>query len=221
MAALTTKLKALQKKSLEQGRWPLVAAITALLAEESSLDAQINVVGAMHEVHLLPNSLQPYWTAWRSAEVIDLWVTRCLERLAQTDSDYWALVGLLQLPMSALQKPLAAAGYTLLFIRYASTYKDGQWLIATFGKHSVGSRVVAPMLEIGWDADDHVNEATRYRAVVLKEDALDPGYAAQGSGSYFMRAKLPYGCWRIHDESFEIKTDWLVPKSDTLLRDYP
>jgi len=217
-----SKLKAARKKALEKGHWVLVSALDTLLTDTTSLDARINVTGAMHEVGLLSNSLAPYWTEWRSNdEESKAWAERCLTRLHDHDADYWALAALLAVPLDFVKQSLQQRGYKLLSIRFASTYKQPEWSIATFaGKHQ--DRSLVPVIEVGWDNEGFVIEASRWRAVILNEQQVIEGsLIGKGSGSYYMRAKLPYGCWRIADEPLELKEEWLVPKEKTLLADYP
>ena len=222
MPMTESKLKNARKKAAGKGQWALVAAFDSLLLDVASLDARINVLGAMQEVGLLSNSLAPYWAAWRSTPAeMDAWASRCLDRLQSVDTDYWALSALVGLPLESVSKALAQRAYPLMGIRFASSYKDGEWLIATFAGKA-GDTVLAPVIEIGWGSDQTVNEATRWRAVILKEPREVSGsLVGSGSGSYFMRAKLPYGCWRIHDEPFELKEDWVVNRAETPLADYP
>jgi hypothetical protein len=220
MTTLNRKVRALQKKSAEKGHWAVAATAIQLLADESSLDARINLVGSMHEVGLLKNSLQPYWTAGRDAGSVGEWTQRCVDRLRQSDHDYWALAGLLGLPMSEAKSALAAGGYKLVVVRYAESYKQERWHIATFCG-SLFDATMAPVIEVGWSDDREVVEASRWRAVILEEQAeVDGGLAGKGFGSYYMRASLPYGCWRIHEDTFEVKADWVVSKSKTILHDY-
>lgn len=222
MAITETKLKAARKKAAEKGHWALAAAMDSLLLDPAGVDARINVLGAMHEVGLLANSLAPYWNDWRSAEADQgLWTGRCLDRLQDGDADYWAVAGLLAMPLTAVTSALVQRSYELVCIRYANTYRDGGWHIATFvGRHQ--GRVMAPVIELGWDDEQNLVEASRWRAVILEEEAdAGGGMKWRGSGSYFLRAKLPYGCWRVHDEPFAVKDEWLVPKAETALADYP
>lgn len=222
MASLESKLKILQKKSIQKGHWPVVASVANLQLATESVDTKINLVGAMHEVGLLSNSLAPYWAAWRSTtNEADAWASRCIDRLHVTDSDYWAAAGLLNLPLTSIKNALASRGYELLAIRFAESFKEGRWHIATFcGAHN--DAVISPVVEIGWSKANLINEVTRWRAVVLKEQSMSSGsLVGRGFGSYYIRAKLPYGCWRIHEDSFELKQDWIVPKSQTPMADYP
>lgn len=216
------KLKAARKKGIEKGHWSVVAALDSLLLDPTSLDARINVVGAMHEVGTLSNSLKPYWEAWRSSPPeIEHWVDCCFDRLRESDTDYWAIAALLGVPLSAISRSLQERKYKLLGVRFAESYKEGRWHIATFaGKHQ--GTIIAPVLEAGWSADETINEVSRWRAVILNTQTETSGsLIGHGSGSYFMRAKLPYGCWRTHDETFSLKAEWIVSKSQTALANYP
>ena len=226
MPSIAAKLKTLQKKSAEKGHWQVVSTASALMLDETSLDARINLVGSLHEVGLLSNSLEPYWSVWRLNHDDELmWIGRCLDRLHSSDADYWALAGLLGVGVQPLRECLASRGYKLLNVRFADSYKDGRWQIGTFClKHNPNpeiSRAISPVLELGW-SDGCVSEAGRWRAVILDEQRqLANGLVGRGSGSYFMRAKLPYGCWRIHHENLEMKDEWLVPLHETPFADYP
>jgi hypothetical protein len=223
MPSITTKLKPLLKKSVEKGHWQVVATATALMSDEESLDARINLVGSLHEVGLLSNSLEPYWSAWRSSAEDELmWIGRCLDRLASADADYWALAGLLGVGLQPLRECLATRRYKLLNVRFAESHKDGRWQIGTFclNYNPEISRTILPVLELGW-SEGALCEAGRWRAVILDEQRqLPDGLVGRGSGSYFMRAKLPYGCWRVHHDTLEFKDEWLIPLRDTPFADY-
>ena len=223
MPSITAKLKPLLKKSVEKGHWQVVATATALMSDEESLDARINLVGSLHEVGLLSNSLEPYWSAWRSSAEDELmWIGRCLDRLASADADYWALAGLLGVRLQPLRECLAARRYKLLNVRFAESHKDGRWQIGTFclNYNPEISRTISPVLELGW-SEGALSEAGRWRAVILDEQRqLPDGLVGRGSGSYFMRAKLPYGCWRVHHDTLEFKDEWLIPLRDTPFADY-
>lgn len=223
MPSITAKLKPLLKKSVEKGHWQVVATATALMSDEESLDARINLVGSLHEVGLLSNSLEPYWSAWRSSAEDELmWIGRCLDRLASADADYWALAGLLGVRLQPLRECLATRRYKLLNVRFAESHKDGRWQIGTFClKYNPEiSRTISPVLELGW-SEGALSEAGRWRAVILDEQRqLPDGLVGRGSGSYFMRAKLPYGCWRVHHDTLEFKDEWLIPLRDTPFADY-
>src|SRR5689334_16911564 len=90
---VTKKLQEAHTKAIAAGHWALAAACGGALADESSLDHQINVVGAMHEVGQLRNRIAPFWQSWRVDEVA--WTGRCVERLTGSDYDFWAIAALL------------------------------------------------------------------------------------------------------------------------------
>ena len=151
-----------------------------------------------------------------------MWIGRCLDRLASADADYWALAGLLGVRLQPLRECLAARRYKLLNVRFAESHKDGRWQIGTFClKYNPEiSRTISPVLELGW-SEGALSEAGRWRAVILDEQRqLPDGLVGRGSGSYFMRAKLPYGCWRVHHDTLEFKDEWLIPLRDTPFADY-
>ena len=151
-----------------------------------------------------------------------MWIGRCLDRLASADADYWALAGLLGVRLQPLRECLATRRYKLLNVRFAESHKDGRWQIGTFclNYNPEISRTILPVLELGW-SEGALSEAGRWRAVILDEQRqLPDGLVGRGSGSYFMRAKLPYGCWRVHHDTLEFKDEWLIPLRDTPFSDY-
>src|SRR2546426_10786095 len=79
------RLQDLQSKSAQDGRWPVAAAAAVALADEASLDNQINVVGELHESGMLRNQVAPFWQAWRKSE--PSWGARCLEQVARGARD--------------------------------------------------------------------------------------------------------------------------------------
>jgi hypothetical protein len=77
------------------------------------------------------------------------------------------------------------------------------------------------VVEIGWGTENTVVEASRWRAVILNEQREDSGFlTGTGTGSYFLRARLPYGCWRVLNETFTLQPEWTVKKSETPFADY-
>jgi hypothetical protein len=221
MISISKKLISLHSRATEKGQWPLACAISVALRDESGLDNQINVIGAMQEAGCLRNSLQPFWDAWRSDTAVRAWASRCIERLRSMDTDYWALAGLLGLPLSAIRASLTEASYRLLSIRFAQSFKENERHIAVFCLSQFDA-VISPVLEIGWDSvTGEVVDAARWRAVLLeRQTILNGNLVGCGDGSYFMRAGLPYGIWRIHETVFELSADHLVERSRTLLADY-
>jgi len=218
-AALKKSLGALVTKSRAAGRWPVVAAGQAVLAEPLSLDCQINLLGAMHEVWLLKNSLAPYWKAWRTDAAG--WARRCLERLSSSDHDYWALAALLGLGIEQVREVLEPSGYTLESLRWAQARDDAKVHIATLRRADGGDdRLWSGVLELGWDTKSGVlTDVARWRAVMLDELVHEGGNAlGRGQGTFFLRAVLPYGTCRAESGLFELRSEWAVPVEKSLLR---
>jgi hypothetical protein len=222
MTAFTNRLRKLHEKAVERGQWPLACALTSALADAAHVDNHINVIGAMHEAGLLRNSLEPLWTTWRSEPDAGTWLRRCLERLVASDTDYWALSGLLGTYIPALRKGLTGIGFQLLSIRLAQSPKDGDAHIATYClKHS--DRIISAVLEIGWNpSSGEVVDTSRWRAVILdRQSTQDGNLIGEGSGSYFMRARLPYGSWRILHSEFSLRSESVVSRDQTMLKGEP
>ena len=220
--AKTDVLEKARAKAVDNGHWALAAALHSLQSTPNDIDARINVVGAMHEVGLLRNSLEPYWRRWRgTATDLDLWVARCLDRIRGNDRDYWAIAALLNIQIDALVTPLRQRGYNLLSVRFADTFEHGRLHIATIAGLATGN-AVAPVLELGWDESQAVVDAARWRAVILVErEDVDGSIIGQGSGSFLYRATLPYGCWRLHHHDYVVKREWVVPAVGTAFADFP
>jgi hypothetical protein len=221
MPTISDRLRTLQAKAVEKGQWPLACALEKALSDDCNVDHRINVIGAMHEVGLLRNSLQPLWTTWRFSADGPAWARRCLERLLSSDHDYWAVAGLLGLSLSVLKTALSHSSVRLLSIRLAHSYKANDRHIAVLGvNHS--DRVISPVLEVGWDTvTAEVVDMARWRAVVLERQEIQgANLIGHGSGSYFLRANLPYGSWRIVDDTFCLGAESSIPHEKTLFADY-
>jgi hypothetical protein len=217
------RLQALQAKAVQEGRWPVAATAALALADESNLDHQINVVGAMHESGALRNQLAPFWQAWRKSE--DAWTTRCLERLARGDRDYWALAALLGTNIKQTRTTFREAGYQVASVRACPVFDKAPTHLAVLTQPNeaspdagLGQQVWAPVLEIGWDSESgELVEAGRWRAIVLeKVEAVAESTLGEGYGTYFMRAVLPHGSWRLENSKFEVARESLVPLKETL-----
>jgi hypothetical protein len=221
MSSINTRLRTLHTKATEKGQWPLACALAAALGDDSSLDDRINVIGAMHESALLRNSPQPFWAAWRSDSDASPWAYRCVERLLTSDHDYWAVAGLLGLPLAVIRSSVAHFHFRLLSIRFAQSFKENDRHIAIFSPNRT-DRVISPVLEVGWDSvTAEVVEMSRWRAVLLQEHTIQRGnLIGHGSGSYFLRANLPYGSWRLVETEFSLLAEWSVPQEQTLLSDF-
>ena len=212
------KLSQLAAKATEKGHWALAAAATQALSS-TTMDDHINVLGAMHEVGLLKNSFAPFTKAWREADNT-AFVAACVQRLITGDADYWALAALLGLHISDVVPVFKKVGFELLATYRIAAFKDPELHVAALARHNaVMPETLAPLIELGWNAKTgELYDVNRWRAVILERIEGDaPQLTGQGFGSYFMRAKLPHGCWRILDDSFELKAELAVPKEQTLL----
>ena len=217
------RLEELQAKAVQDGRWPLATAAAAALVDASNLDNQINVVGAMHEAGRLRNQLAPFWQAWRKDE--PAWTARCLERLERGDRDYWALAALLGVSIKKTHSTFKKAGYQVASVRSCAQLDKPNTLIAVLTKASqltpgspAGNQVWAPVLEIGWDSQSgEVVESGRWRAIIIEKlEKVNGNLLGEGHGTYFMRAVLPHGSWRVENAKFEAARDSLVPLEATL-----
>jgi hypothetical protein len=192
-----------------------------VLAEPLSLDCQINLLGAMHEVWLLKNSFAPFWKAWRSGADAARWARRCVERLASSDHDYWALAALLGLGIEQVREVLEPSGYALESLRWAQARDDAKVHIATFRREDGGDdRLWSGVLELGWDSKSGIlTDVARWRAVMFDELSREGGNAlGRGHGTLFLRAVLPYGTCRSETGPFELRREWAVPVEKSLLR---
>ena len=212
------QLSQLIAKASGKGQWALAAAATHALANDS-VDAHINVLGAMHEVGLLKNSAAPFAKVWRADPAF---VPTCVARLAapDADADYWALAALLGLPVTDIAPVVARAGFELQSLTLIPAFKDPALHLATLAPRGNPAMPVtlAPVLEIAWHTKSgELLDVSRWRAVVLSESAgAAPQRSGKGWGSLFMRAKLPYGCWRMKDCEFVREASALLPISKTL-----
>jgi hypothetical protein len=202
-------LKQLSKKAYGKGQHQLVAAISAAISLDASLDNYINVVGAAHEVGLLRNSFGPMWAEWRSDG--GAWAMRCIERLLGGDHDYWALAALLGLSRNTAIAAIHDNGLVRFALTFYSRFDQPPIHLASYSLRRTG-RVIAPVLEIGWDsASLEVVDVRRWRAVVLPDsNGADPTAELNCTGSYYLRAQLPHGGWRIVYENFRIEPSELL-----------
>jgi hypothetical protein len=82
----------------------------------------------------------------------------------------------------------------------------------------IGSTILAPVLEVGCDSETgELIDMMRWRAVIIERESATPtGVTVEGGGSYFMRARLPHGCWRVLHDHFSVSEADLVPAKSTL-----
>jgi hypothetical protein len=105
----------------------------------------------------------------------------------------------------------------LLTVRRYTRLDGPEVHVGVFAARS-GSNILAPVLEVGCDSKTgELIDMMRWRAVIVERESATPtGVTVEGGGSYFMRARLPHGCWRVlHDRLSVIEAD-LVPAKDTL-----
>lgn len=211
------KLTQLAEKAADKGHWALETAANQA-SRRDSLDDRINVLGAMHEVGLLKNSITPFAKAWRDADVT-AFAAACARRLVAGDADYWALAALLGLHISEVAPVFEQDGFELLAIHSVGGFKDPELHVATLARRNPAMpETLAPVVELGWIAKTgELYDVSRWRAVILKNvKGAPPQLSGQGFGSYFMRAKLPYGCWRILDDKLTLNADTQLPKDQSL-----
>jgi hypothetical protein len=179
------------------------------------LDDHINVLGALHESGYLRNSFAPYWRAWRSSPTE--FADRCISRLAKTDSDYWAAAALLGMAGTDVAAAASRHSIPLLTVRRYARLDGSEVHVGVFAARS-GSTILAPVLEVGCDSETgELVDMMRWRAVVIdRESATPTGVTVEGGGSYFMRARLPHGCWRVLHDRLCVSESDLVPAKDTL-----
>jgi hypothetical protein len=219
MATKTTKrLEELHTKAVENGHWPLAAAAQAVQANESNLDYQINVIGAIHEVGQLRNRLEPFWQLWRTDSTA--WASRCVERLRSSDRDYWAVAALLGIDIRQVWPVFKKAGYSIMSVRACPPLVKAltHFAVLSFAKDS--SDLWAPVFELGWDAKSgEITDAARWRAIMLDTlTSKDGSYVGKGSGSNFVRAALPHGSWRVVSADFDLVEEAVLPIEKTILR---
>jgi len=211
------KLTQLAAKATEKGQWQLAAAVDLALGNDT-VDNHINVLGAMHEVGLLKNSFAPFAKAWREAD-ITAFTAACLQRLIAGDADYWALAALLGISIADAAPVFTHADFELLAISRIPAFKDPELHVAALARRNAAMpETLAPLIELGWNAKTgELYDVCRWRAVILETlQGEAPQLSGQGFGSYYMRAKLPYGCWRLLAEDFKLEAAAAIPQERTL-----
>lgn len=212
MVAITAKLLKLAATAQKDGHFPVALAAQACAAAPDQLDHQLNLIGALHEMHKLPNSLVPYWQAFRRNE--SAWIDRVVVRLRDHDADYWALASLLGVSAKTCFQVLAKHGYAQASLRWAERHKGPKIHIAVWAPEAdLKSDLWAPVFELGFDPKSFaVLDAARLRAVHFdKLKRVDGNAVGKGSGSNFMRAELPHGSWRMVSSDFELEAESLLP----------
>ena len=98
-------------------------------------------------------------------------------------------------------------------------FKDPELHVATLARRQAASpEVLTSPIDLGWNAKTgELLDVSRWRAIVLEECAgVAPQLSGSGFGSYYMRAKLPFGCWRLLHDKFSLDADAAVPPDATL-----
>jgi hypothetical protein len=210
------KLSKLAAESADKGRWALAAAATRASTSDT-VDDHINVLGAMHEVGLLKNSLAPFARIWR--DDASAFAAACAARLDKGDADYWALAALLGMRISDVAPAFIGMGFELLAITHVPAFKDPALHVATLARRQPGSpEVLTSPIDLGWNTQTgELLDVSRWRAVILDEyTRAAPQLSGSGFGSYYMRAKLPFGCWRVLHDKFSLNADAAVVPDETL-----
>ena len=209
--SVKAKVAKLEQKARADGKFAVAATAVDLLSNLDCMDRQINLVGAMHGMGYLQNSLAPYWKEFRTDEAA--WSQRCLERLLDADRDDWAVAALLGCQGAAVIALAKALGFSAVETRDCSRYDKPDVRFETLFKRNQG-RVLCPLIEIGFDVKSGVVvDVVRARALSLDDEEWQVGQPiGQGSLTYFMRASLPHGTWRMVQTEFEPNDD--KPESD-------
>jgi len=220
MPTLTSKLGTLHESSSAKGRFTIAAAVADLMLSPAAIDRRINLVGAMHEEGLLRNSLAPWWREFRTDE--RAWAKACLSRLTTIgrDHDYWALAALLGCGAQSVLTEATAVGLQPWSLRWYERFDQPRVHVVCMSPPSIGA-THCPHLELGWDSATHeLVDCSRARAVLFERTSVIAGESKVGAGSiaYFMRAALPYGVWRIHEDRFELKAEHVLAYSESLLK---
>lgn len=207
--SISSKLTKLAEKALARDQFPLAAATSHLLADIDDINRQINLVGALHEVGYLQNSLSTYWKVFRTNELV--WIERCLSRLVVNDYDYWALAALLGCNGRNVIEKSLAKGFKSAALRFYQRYGKPDVHVSTLYLHATGN-VLHPVLEIGYDViDETAVDVGRARALSLDNENWNLGeFVGNGWLSLSLQAKLPHGSWRIASSEFKMKEEWLV-----------
>ncbi|KPX35311.1 MULTISPECIES: hypothetical protein [Pseudomonas syringae group] len=210
---ITQKVKTLIISAKAKGHFVVEATAARLLDDPTSLDYQINLIGALHEVQALRNVLKPYWQMLRVDE--EGWALQCLSRLLAYDHDGWALAALLGLSHDVAVSSAKKLGLQVITMRRSDQWDQSPLHIAsmTLPVKPGCEKMLTPLLELGWNSKtDELVDCVRARAVLLAEQSTHEGsLIGKGKISYFCRASLPYGVWRSLSSSFEINREEILP----------
>ncbi|MES2009770.1 MAG: hypothetical protein V4468_12870 [Pseudomonadota bacterium] len=206
--ALQRRLTTLRRAAQQKNHFAVDSVAAQLFASTDCLDHQINLVGAMHEVGYLRNSLEPYWREFRADEAP--WLHRCVERLLRGDHDYWAVAALLGCSAQRAVAQATELGFKVFAVRQYERYDLPPVRVASLGV-SAGN-IITPLLELGWDihAQTLVDCARARAAMWQRQDIVSGSLVGEGTLSYFCRATLPHGAWRTVSLPFSIEADAVV-----------
>lgn len=110
-------------------------------------------------------------------------------------------------------------GFELLAVTHVPAFKDPALHVATLARRqAAGPEVLTAPVDLGWNVKTgELLDVSRWRAIVLEEHAgAAPQLSGSGFGSYYMRARLPFGCWRLLHDKFSLGADAAVAPDATL-----
>ena len=208
---LKSKLTALEKKAVLKKQFALASAANYLMTDETNLDKQINLLGALHEVGYLQNTFLPYWTLFRSDE--QSWIKQCLLRLSTQDNDhdYWAVAALLGCDGKVVVEQALSMGFKSIAVYYYCRFDNPDVHMHTLYANGMG-KVLHPIIEVGYDSKTmKIVDVGRARALVLDNESWEPGqFIGNGHLSMSLQAKLPHGAWRTVSTPFLMKETFLI-----------
>jgi len=192
---------ALDKLAKGDREQPLQCALHGLLAEPTSLDARINVVGAQHQALWLRNRIEPYLREFGSHD--EAWMNRCLDRVLSSEGDDWAVRALLFSPAPELLALVHRRTRRVVFAATQTSSKGETTESVGLANRWVGG-VAVDYLRISWRQDAHeVVEVQYAKSASLPRElcdplGLEPPVPLLGGRCVFGRfwaARLPYGAW--------------------------
>ncbi len=207
---LLQKLTRLGGAAMSKGHFAVAAAADHLSRALDDVDRQIDLVGALHEVGSLKNTLRPYWTEFLAHE--PPWIERCVARLRGSAHAYWAVAALLGSPAARVVAAATGAGLWVFAVRQYERWDEPPVRVASLCAKRE-EQLLSPLLEVGWDTvTEQVVDVARARAVWLRESAEVSGsLVGEGSAHCFLRATLPHGSWRSVELPFAIARETVVP----------
>lgn len=209
------RLVALVAKAAEEESWAVELCAARALEAPYDLDAQINLVGALHEAGNLKNVLKPYWETWRTDP--QAWAKRCVDRLRKDrDHDGWAVAALLGVPAADVASVMAASEYEIVTAQRWDDLRGRHTDVVTYGRPpGLASSIWAPVIQIGHSVkDETVVHVCRMRALApsRRDWRGEPGRRwGTATTSNEITAKLPSGSWRSVGEQMTVTRESLLP----------